>query len=149
MNLTELKAKHKQIEKDIELLEYTLKDYNELKPIHEFVVPKINGLFDETPTWLEKDLQHFMNIKIYGTDETMNHDDSLKWAADRNMRLMTKEELNLLCACGFLKEGMKSVWSSSVVSNSRVYAWVFLGSYGYISDDYRDSCYGVRCVGRP
>ena len=111
-----------------------------LEPLYEWDVPFVNGCFEGQTR----------PIKIYGTDETMNHEDSLKWAEDRNMRLMTKEELHLLCACGLLKGGMTSFWSASVVSNNRYGAWIFNGYIGSINNFWRfNSGYGaVRCLGR-
>jgi hypothetical protein len=41
-----------------------------------------------------------------------------------------------------------SFWSATVGSSSRDYAWVFVGSIGYIFSGARDSGSGIRCLGR-
>ncbi len=39
-------------------------------------------------------------------------------------------------------------WSSSVYSINRSYGLIFLGSYGFVNNDTRNTNYVVRCVGR-
>lgn len=44
--------------------------------------------------------------------------------------------------------GEESLWSASVNSDSRGYAWFFFGSSGIVSVNLRYVSYSVRCVGR-
>ena len=41
-----------------------------------------------------------------------------------------------------------SFWSTTVDSTNRDAAWYFYGVTGYTFNDFRDSSYAVRCVGR-
>lgn len=38
-------------------------------------------------------------------------------------------------------------WSASVYTRDRIYAWLYVGSYGYVGFYFRDSATAVRCVG--
>lgn len=91
------------------------------------------------------------SVKIIDLPGTYTHEDALKEAEKRGLRLMTKEEIYLLIACGVLKPGSKSFWSSSVYAGGRNTAWIFSGNIGSIFYDYRSNSdfYSVRCVGVP
>jgi hypothetical protein len=86
----------------------------------------------------------------------MTHEEALAFAERTHMRLLDKEEakwfhknFNKLTMWQASLNKNKWYWTSSVYSDSRIDAWQFSGSYGFVNLDYRGSSYGVRCVGLP
>jgi hypothetical protein len=115
-------------------------------------VPVVDGCFDDMPKSYGVDGSPYRQVKLYAvTDKKYTH--SKAWGIFNGIttpqRLMTKEEIHLLIACGFLRRGDKSFWSSSVYAILRSYAWLFNGSLGSVDSVNRSNTYGVRFVGRP
>lgn len=81
------------------------------------------------------------------------YDEAVKLAADKGMTLPTPVEAMILWHGneGFRRSVSDCYFwlESSSYSYARGYAWIFLGSYGGVSDSGRSNTVGVRCVGRP
>jgi hypothetical protein len=88
---------------------------------------------------------------LSGPDGDFEH--ALKWAKEHGTRLFTRAEAQYLFETSeSFRKAVKGTWfwvleSASVLSNDRVDAWQFYGTFGYVSSNYRDSPYGVRAVG--
>jgi hypothetical protein len=91
-------------------------------------------------------------------ENQITHANAAQYCKAKGLRLPHIQELFDFCAAGTAKnsDGRYSNnrckgnpwWSASVPSDSRYYAWLFYGNYGYVNFYDRDNLSGgVRCVG--
>lgn len=111
-------------------------------------VSAATGCFEDMPTENRCGVL-YKTFKLFPvTSETYTHEEACEKFNKSDKRLMTKEELYLLLACG-IDLGNNYFWSASVLSSLRLDAWAFNGPNGnLVSDGIRLNGNGVRCVGR-
>lgn len=118
---------------------------------HGGTVIRLTGEMPRVPN-VEDD---FVKVTVDGVDyydskKELPHQDAINLAAKHGLRVLKRWEL-----CKLFDEGKefresldhKWIWSASVFSSIRNYAWKFYGSVGSVSYSSRDNSYGVRCVG--
>jgi hypothetical protein len=89
-------------------------------------------------------------VDYYDTKKELSHQECLDLAAKHGLRVLERWELCKLydeSECFRKSLADKWYWSASVFSGNRNLAWQFYGFSGNVSYYYRNSAYGVRCVG--
>lgn len=90
-------------------------------------------------------------VDYYDSKKELTNQEALDLAAKHGLRVLERWELcKLFDTSEAFRESLehKWYWSASVDSSYRNYAWLFDGSYGYISYYDRLDANGVRCVSK-